>query len=99
MESDLVQTRARLEEALEQVKVIHQAVTVDPPRVMKVSFLCLSLAPWSFIGCLSTPASRFAGFGGDVEPQVLFPLGGACSGGRDVTASHRARAPAGVRMP
>ena len=45
MDSDLTQTRARLEEALERVKVIHQTVTVDLPRVVEVSFLCSSLTP------------------------------------------------------
>ena len=33
MESDLAQTRARLEEALERVKSVHQAVMVDLPRI------------------------------------------------------------------
>ena len=68
MESDLAQTRARLKEALEQVKVIHQAVTVDLPHIIEVSFLRSSLTPWSFVGCLSMLASRFAGSGGDVKP-------------------------------
>ena len=102
MESDLTQTRARFEEALERVKSVHQAVTIDLPRVVEVSFLCLSLAPGSFIGCLSTPASCFARLGGDVEPQVPFSLGGARSdgaGGHGVAVGHRARAPAGVRPP
>ena len=45
MESDLAQTRARLEEDLERVKVVHQAVTVGLPCVVEVSFLCSSLAP------------------------------------------------------
>ena len=39
MESDLAQTRVKLEEALEQVKVIQQAVMVDLPWVTEVSFL------------------------------------------------------------
>ena len=45
MESDLSQSKARLEEALELVKLVHQAVTVDLPRIIEVSFLCLSLTP------------------------------------------------------
>ena len=81
MESNLAQTRARLEEALEWVKVVHQAVTVDLPRVIEVSFLHSSLTPWYFVGCLSMLASHFAGSGGDVEPQVPFPPGRACSDG------------------
>ena len=56
MESDLTQTRARLEEALERVKSVHQAVMIDLPCIIEVSFLHLSLAPWSFTSCLSTPA-------------------------------------------
>ena len=86
MESDLTQTRVKLEEALEWVKSVHQAITVDLPHVIEVSFLCSSLTPWSFIGRLSMLASHFVGFGGDVEPQVLFPSGGACPGGCDVAA-------------
>ena len=88
MESDLAQTRVKLEEALERVKAIQQAVTVDLPRVAEVSFLRSSLAPWSSTSCLSTPASCFVGLGGDVKPQVLFPLGGARPGGRDVVVGH-----------
>ena len=38
MESNLVQTKARLKEALERVEFIHQAVSVDLPRIAKVSF-------------------------------------------------------------
>ena len=53
MEFDLAQTRVKLEEALEQVKVVHQAVTIDLPHITNVSFLRLSLTPWSFTGCLS----------------------------------------------
>jgi len=34
MESDLAQTRVKLEEALERVKSIEQAVMVDLPRVI-----------------------------------------------------------------
>ena len=85
MESDLAQTRVKLKEALERVKVIQLAVMVDLPRVTEVSFLCLFLACWSSTGCLSTLASCLVGFGGDVEPQVSFPLGGACPGGHDDT--------------
>ena len=40
MESDLAQTKARLKEALEWVKSVHQAVMVDLPRILEVSFLC-----------------------------------------------------------
>jgi len=68
MESFLTQTRVKLEEALERVKSVQQAVTVDLPRVVEVSFLCSSLTPWSFVGCLSMLASCFAGYRGDVEP-------------------------------
>ena len=68
MESDLAQTRVKLEEALERVKSVQQAVTVDLPHIGEVSFLRSSLTPWSFVGCLSLLASRFAGSGGDVEP-------------------------------
>ena len=68
MESNLAQTRVKLEEALEQVKVVHQAVTVDLPHVVEVGFLHSSLTPWSLTGCFSALASCFAGLGGDVEP-------------------------------
>ena len=37
MESDLAQTRARLEEVLERVKSFHRTVMVDLPRVAEVS--------------------------------------------------------------
>ena len=77
MESDLAQTRVKLEEALERVKSVQQAVMVDLPCVVEVSFLHSSLTPWSFIGCLSMHAFCFAGSGGDVEPQVPFPPDGA----------------------
>ena len=40
MEFDLALTKARLKEALERVELIHQAMTVDLPRVVEVSFLC-----------------------------------------------------------
>ena len=39
MESDLAQTKARLKEALEQVELVHQAVTTDFPCVLEVSLL------------------------------------------------------------
>ena len=68
MESDLAQTKARLKEALERVESIHQAVMIDLPRIAEVSFLHLSLTPWSFTGCVSMLASRFVGSRGDVEP-------------------------------
>ena len=93
MEFDLTQTRVKLEEALEQVKVVHQAVTVDLLCIIEVSFLRSSLTPRSFTGCLTMPASCFVGFGGDVEPQVPFPPRGARSdgmGGRGVMVGHRA---------
>jgi len=40
MESDLAQARERLKEALERVKSVHQAIMVDLPRIIEVSFLC-----------------------------------------------------------
>ena len=40
MESDLAQTKAKLKEALEQVELVHQAVSVDLPHIAKVSLLC-----------------------------------------------------------
>ena len=40
MESDLAQTKAKLEEALERVEVIHQVVLVDLPCIVEVSLLC-----------------------------------------------------------
>ena len=92
MESDLVQTRVKLEEALERVKSVQQAVMVDLPHVVEVSFLRSSLTPWSFVGCLIMLASCFVGSRGDVEPQVLFPSDGARLG-------HRARARARVCPP
>ena len=95
MESDLAQTRARLEEALEWVKVVHQAVMVDLPRVVEVSFLHSSLTPWSFAGYLSMLASCFSGSGGDVELQVLFPPDRARPdgvGSHGIMVGHRARA-------
>ena len=33
MESDLALTKARLKEALERVELVHQAMTIDLPRV------------------------------------------------------------------
>ena len=45
LESNLAQTRVKLEEALERVKSVQQAVTVNLPRVIEVSFLRLSLTP------------------------------------------------------
>ena len=84
MESDLTQTKARLKEALERVELIHQAVSVDLPCVIEVRFLHflrLSLTTWSFTHCSSMLASCFTGFRGDVDLQVLFPLGGTWSDG------------------
>ena len=40
MEFDLALTKAKLKDALERVKLIHQAMTVDLPCVVEVSFLC-----------------------------------------------------------
>ena len=40
MESDLALTKARLKEALERVELVHLVVTVDPPHVVEVSFMC-----------------------------------------------------------
>ena len=40
MESDLILTKARLKEALERVELIHQAMTVNLPCIVEVSFLC-----------------------------------------------------------
>ena len=40
MGSDLALTRAKLKEALERVELIHQAMNVDLPRIVEVSFLC-----------------------------------------------------------
>jgi len=100
MESNLAQTKARLKEALERVESIHQAVTVNLPRIAEVSFLRLSLTPWSFTSCLNMLASCFVGFRGDIEPQVSFPPGGAHSDvarGCDVVVGRRVRAPARVR--
>jgi len=71
MESDLALTKARLKEALERVELVHQAMTVDLPRVVEVSSLCflvLSLTHWPFNGCLSMPASCLTGSGKDVDP-------------------------------
>ena len=90
MESDLTQTKVKLEEALERVKSVQQAITIDLPYVIEVSFLCLSLTPWSFVSCHNMLASCFVGSGGDVEPHVSFPLDGARSGGYDVAVGHRA---------
>ena len=39
MEFDLALTKVRLKEALERVELIHQAMTVDLPCVVEVSFL------------------------------------------------------------
>ena len=45
MESDLAQTRVKLEEAQKRVKSVQQSVTVDLPHVTEVSFLRSSLTP------------------------------------------------------
>ena len=39
IESDVAQTNAKLKEALEQVELVHQAVTADLPCIAEVSFL------------------------------------------------------------
>ena len=70
MEFNLAQTKARLEEALEWVKLIHQAVMVDLPHVIEVSFMLLSLTPWSFTGCLTQRRVRREG--GLVKALVWF---------------------------
>ena len=92
MEFNLAQTRVKLEEALVWVKSVRQAVAIDLPCFIEVSFLHLSLTPWYFIGCLSMLASYSARSRGDVEPQVLFPPDGACPGGQDVMVGHQAQA-------
>ena len=45
MESDLTQTKVKLEEALGWVKSIQQAVMVDLPHVIDISFVRSSLTP------------------------------------------------------
>ena len=40
MESDLAQTKVKLREALEQVELTHQAVSVNLPCIAEVSLLC-----------------------------------------------------------
>ena len=45
MESDLALTKATLKEALERVELVHQAMTVDLPRVAEVSSLCFWCCP------------------------------------------------------
>ena len=39
MESDLTLTKARLKETLEKVELVHQAMTVNLPCVVEVSFM------------------------------------------------------------
>ena len=39
MEFDLALTKVKLKEALERVELVHQAMTIDLPRVVEVSFL------------------------------------------------------------
>ena len=39
MEFDVALTKAKLKEALERVELVRQAITIDLPRVAKVSFL------------------------------------------------------------
>ena len=90
MESDLAQTKVKLEKALEQAKFVQQPVTIDLPLVAEVGFLRSCLIPWSSTSYLSVFASCFVGLGGDVELQVLLPLAGACPGHRDVTVGHQA---------
>lgn len=45
MESDLAATEAKLKEALERVQVVHQAMSVDLPRVAEVWSLSFFI-PW-----------------------------------------------------
>ena len=40
MESDLTLTKVRLKEALERIELVHQAMTVDLPCIIEVSFMC-----------------------------------------------------------
>ena len=39
MEFDLALTKTKLKEPLERVELVRQAITIDLPRVAKVSFL------------------------------------------------------------
>ena len=48
MESDITLTKVRLKDALERVELIHQAMTVDLPRVVEVSSLCFWCCPSLF---------------------------------------------------
>ena len=48
MESNLTLTKARLKEDLERVELIHQAMTVDLPRIAEVSSLCFWCCPSLF---------------------------------------------------
>ena len=79
VESDLVKTRVKLEEALERVKSVERVVTIDLPYAIAVSFLRLSLTPGLSSVALACLLLIFAGSGGDVEPQVSFSLDGARS--------------------
>ena len=49
MESDLAFTKARLNEALERVEPVHQAMTVNLPCIAEVSSLCFWCCP-RFLG-------------------------------------------------
>ena len=40
MESNLTLTMEKLKEAMERVELVHQAMTVNLPRVTEVSFMC-----------------------------------------------------------
>ena len=39
MESNLALTKVRLKEALERVELVHQAMTMDLPCIVEVSFV------------------------------------------------------------
>ena len=82
MESDLTKLSMKLEEAQERVESVQWLVKVNLHCAATVSFPCLFLTPWSFVGCLSMLASFFVGSGGDVVPQVLFPPDGVCLDGQ-----------------
>ena len=59
MESDLAKLSVKLEDAQERVKSVQWLAQVDLRHAGQVRFPCLSLTPWSLIGCLSMLVSRF----------------------------------------
>ena len=59
MESDLTKLSVKLKEAHERVESVKRLVKVDLRHAAMVSFPCLSLPPWSFVGCLSMLAFCF----------------------------------------